>query len=344
MSRTRTGFTLVELLVVIAIIGVLVALLLPAIQAARESARRSQCSSNMRQVGIAMLSFHDARGHFPSAYETKPGGAMGERNAESGDAGPGWTCLFQILPYLEGSTARDQFDLKLPAWHPNNAAASKQVIGTYLCPSVSTQTVTYEVRDHDGNRLAELARSTYVANAGQIAVWEEPEHENLSKIANGPLFRDSRLKIKDITDGTSHTVFMGEQTPSHSDSTWVAIVPGSVTCPTAFYAHAHCEGAAPQINVHSGPDHFHEHEHEHEHGHDDHDGEEGHEHEHEGEGAIHPPNHHHGYVDQMVAEHPNGCNVMFGDGSVRFISEDIEPYLWSIMCTRAGGEVQAPEK
>lgn len=339
MSRTRTAFTLVELLVVIAIMGVLVALLLPAIQAARETARRAQCSSNMRQIGIAMLSHHDAKGRFPSSYVTRPSDQMGDRDPETGDANPGWTCLFQILPYLEGSNEQQQFDLNVPAWHANNAEASKQVIRTYLCPSVSDQTVTYEARDHDGNRLAELARATYVANAGRIAVWEQPDEVNLSQIADGPLFRDSKLRIKDITDGTSHTIFMGEQTPSHSDSTWVAILPGAVTCPTVYYNHAHCESAAPQINVHSGPDHFHEHEHE------DHDGEEeGHEHEDEGEGAIHPPNHHHGYVDSMVAEHPGGCNVLFGDGSVRFISEDIEPHLWSAMSTRAGGEIHAHEE
>ncbi len=336
MSRTRTGFTLIELLVVIAIIGVLVALLLPAIQAARESARRSQCSNNMRQIGVAMITFHDARGRYPSAYETRPGGAMGERNAETGDAGPGWTCLFQILPFLEGTTAMEQFNLTLPAWHANNAEAAKQVIGTYLCPSVSNQTVSYEVRDEAGNRLAEFSRATYVANAGQIAVWERPE-ANLSRIANGPLFRDSALRMKDITDGTSRTIFMGEQTPSHSDSTWVAIVLGAVTCPTEYYAHAHCEGAAPQINVHSGPDHFHEHDHDHDHEHGDGDD------DHDDEGAIHPPNHSHGYVDQMVSDHPGGCNILFGDGSVRFISDEIEPHLWSAMSTRAGGEILSQE-
>src|SRR4051812_20626313 len=99
-SRLRAAFTLVEMLVVIAVIGLLVALLLPAVQSARESARRAQCSNNLRQIGIAMLNFHDSKQHFPAAYVSHAGGEMGPPSEETGDAGPGWTCLFEILPYL----------------------------------------------------------------------------------------------------------------------------------------------------------------------------------------------------------------------------------------------------
>ena len=109
-ARKRPAFTLIELLVVIALIGILVALLLPAIQAARESARRAQCSSNLRQIGMAMLTFHDAKKMFPSAYESQPGGAMGPADSETGDAGPGWTCLFQILPFIEEGKHQESFD------------------------------------------------------------------------------------------------------------------------------------------------------------------------------------------------------------------------------------------
>jgi prepilin-type N-terminal cleavage/methylation domain-containing protein/prepilin-type processing-associated H-X9-DG protein len=327
MFPGRRGFTLVELLVVIAIIGVLVAILIPAIQAARESARRSQCSNNLRQVGLATLSFHDVQNRFPSGYQSEPGGAMG--NAfETGDAGPGWTCLFQILPYLEGGTAAEKFNTKLPSWHADNAAAAQLVIPTYLCPSVSDQTPTYEVRNEAGDRLAEFSRANYVANAGHFAVWEKPL-QNLTVEANGVFFRNSKLSIKNITDGTSNTVFMGEQTPIHSDSTWVGIVPGAVTCPTKMFPVAHCEPAATQINVHSGPDPSDEHE----------EGEEvddGHDHS---APMAHPPNDPHGFVDEMYAEHPGGCNVLFGDGSVRFVSETIDPMIWAALSSRAGGEI-----
>jgi prepilin-type N-terminal cleavage/methylation domain-containing protein/prepilin-type processing-associated H-X9-DG protein len=315
-AMNQRGFTLVELLVVIAIVGLLVALLLPAVQGAREAARRTQCSNNLKQIGVAMLAFHDAKRHFPSSYVSQPGGAMGAADTDTGDAGPGWTCLFEILPYMEGSNERDAFDLKAPCWSPVNAQAALRVVSTYLCPTVSDESTHYTVLDSAGMAMAELARGHYVANAGQPEVWEEPI-ANLSKIADGPLFRNSRIAIKDITDGTSHTVFMGEQTPMHSNSTWVGIVPGSMTYPSPNFPAVHPDAAAPQINVHSGG------------GPDENVG---------GVVIIHPPNSPVGFVDEMVSEHSGGCNVLFGDGSVRFIDEMINQMTWAAMATRAGGE------
>jgi prepilin-type N-terminal cleavage/methylation domain-containing protein/prepilin-type processing-associated H-X9-DG protein len=328
MHRNRGGFTLVELLVVIAIIGLLVALLLPAIQSARESARRSECASNLRQIGVGLTAFHDPRTYLPSAYLTQPGGAMGATD-EAGDAGPGWTCLFEILPFMEGANTRNAFTLTEPSWSPANAKAALLEISTYLCPSVSDDSRSYTVKNPMGDTLAQFSRSHYVASAGRREVWDEPG--DLRRLADGVFFRNSRIRFKDITDGTSKTVFFGEQTPRHSDSTWVGIVPGAQTCPNyANYPHVHCEGAAPQINVHAG-------------GHEDDHAlglavsldEEGHEHDaHE----VHPPNSPEGLVDGMFSEHPTGANVLFGDGSVRFISEQIEHPLWAAMATRAGGE------
>jgi len=295
MRPNRYAFTFVELLVVIAIIGVLVAMLLPAVQAARETARRTQCSSNLRQVGLAMQAFHDTRGCFPSSYLSQPGGAMGVANND-GDAGPGWTCLAQILPYMDGSNERDTFDLNSPCWAAVNAKPALQVIPTYLCPTVSGNSLHYTVTDSTGNRLAEFSRAHYVFSAGRTDVWSDPT-PNLQTIADGVFFRNSRIRIKDITDGTTNTVFAGEQTPFHNDSTWVGIVPGASTCTSANFPGVPCDEAAPQINVHSGP------------GSPD-----------EPIVVIHPPNSAWGFVDEMYSEHPGGDNVLFGDGSVRFIS------------------------
>jgi prepilin-type processing-associated H-X9-DG protein len=181
---------------------------------------------------------------------------------------------------------------------------------------VADDSRTYLVKNPMGATLAELARAHYVFSSGQAEVWDEPQTD-LRSLADGVFFRNSRIRVKDITDGTSNTVFAGEQTPFHSDSTWVGIVPGAQTCPNYanFSSGIPCDGAAPQINVHSGP------------GAPD-----------EGLIIIHPPNSPIGFVDEMFSEHPGGANVLFGDGSVQFISELINQQLWAAMASRAGNE------
>ena len=223
--KVHRGFTLVELLVVVAIIGILIALLLPAVQSARESARRLECLSHLKQLGLAMHNHHDSRGYFPSSYVCKPGGVMGQPN-DDGDSGPGWTCLFQILPFVEESSTMRMFNQSVPCWDPSNAVAATTSISVFRCPTVSEVSATYTVEGDSGNPLAVFARANYVACAGQNDVWSNPA-PNLSGIANGIFFRNSRIRIVDIPDGTSHTLMLGEQTPYHSDSTWVGIVPGT---------------------------------------------------------------------------------------------------------------------
>src|SRR4051812_34115675 len=146
MSRfSRKGFTLVELLVVIAIIGVLVSLLLPAIQAAREAARRSQCMNNLRQIGLALHTYHDTFRLFPPSYLTVPGGggAMGPPDPENGDAGPGWTAHMLLLPQIEQANLYNSFDLNSPSWSPKNSPPGQQTVPTYLCPSANHHPRTY---------------------------------------------------------------------------------------------------------------------------------------------------------------------------------------------------------
>jgi prepilin-type N-terminal cleavage/methylation domain-containing protein/prepilin-type processing-associated H-X9-DG protein len=311
----RRGFTLVELLVVIAIIGILMALLLPAVQAAREAARRAGCTNNLKQIGIALQNFHGAKGSFPAGYISRPGGAMGPANADTGDAGPGWTCLFQALPFLEETSSAQAFDNTVPCSDPKNATAALVNIAVFRCPSVSDDSPTYTVKDVNGAALAVFSRSHYVACAGKPDVWEDPDGTLIPKLANGVFFRNSKIRIKDITDGTSRTMLFSEQTPAHSDSTWVGVAPGAQTCPTPFYALAGCDAAAPQAEFHSGPGLS------------------------EVPPVIKPPNDTFpGYVDETHSEHPGGCNILMGDGSVRWAADTIDPNVWAAMATRAGGE------
>src|SRR4051812_11082082 len=191
MSRfSRKGFTLVELLVVIAIIGVLVSLLLPAVQAAREAARRSQCMNNLRQIGLALHTYHDTFRLFPPSYLTVSGGggSMGPPDPESGDAGPGWTALMLILPQVEQTNLYNSFDVNAPSWAVKNAAPARQLVKTYICPSASHHSKTYDVVDDGGKILANFSRGNYVAHAGREDLWDQPAAD-LSRIADGTFYR-----------------------------------------------------------------------------------------------------------------------------------------------------------
>lgn len=237
--------------------------------------------------------------------------------ASTGDAGPGWTFLMQILPQVEQAPLYKSFDRAQPCWAAVNAIPAATSIPLYLCPSATTEGgPTYQPPGGSAGAVT-FARAHYVANAGRNEVWDNAAAD-LSSLADGPLYRNSQTRMADIRDGLSNTIFVGEQTPYHSDSTWVGIIPGSQTCPTLPFVAAGCDAAAPQINVHAGPTEVEE-----------------------GSNAtpvIHPPNYPFGYVDEMFSEHIGGCNVLFGDCSVRFISENISPATWAALSTRNGGE------
>ncbi len=313
--RLTRAFTLVELLVVIAIIGILVALLLPAVQAAREAARRTQCVNNLKQVGVGFHNYHDTFRVLPPAYVIQPGGGgvHGDPDPETRDAGPGWAWGTLLLPFLEQSALHATFDFNLPCWAPENSEPAQTQLSVFLCPSATNTTRPMVVRNAGGDELATFGRSTYVVNAGRDAPWDYAV-DSYQGIADGPLYRNSPTRFADVTDGLSNTVFGGEHHPLVSDKTWVGVVPGAVVCPTPQFAFSDCDAAATLVNVHSGPA-----------------GSEGY--------VIHPPNNPLAHVDAMYAQHPGGCNVLLGDGSVRFVSETINQLTWAALATRAGGEV-----
>jgi prepilin-type N-terminal cleavage/methylation domain-containing protein len=205
MQRMKTGFTLVELLVVIAIIGILVALLLPAVQAARESARRTQCTNNLVQLGVAFHNYHDTHGVFPPSYVSQPGGGglNGAPDPATRDAGPGWAWGTLLLPYLEKAPLHDRFDFSRPCWDPANAEPARATLDEFLCPSATGPTEQpFPVVSNSGTTLATFARSCYVANAGQNEPWLRTV-DSYEGIADGPLYRNSGTRSADVTDGLS---------------------------------------------------------------------------------------------------------------------------------------------
>ena len=324
-SRMARGFTLIELLVVIAIISVLIALLLPAVQSAREAARRIQCVNNLKQMGLAIHNYHDAQGQFPCAYLTLegvlvPGNVMGPPDPLTDDTGPGWAWGSLLLPYMEQAPLAASLNFNLPCWFPEVTTGTRTTIAVYLCPSVNVDETPFDVKDGNNppKTLATFARSNYTANAGGPEPWASvPPMPDYDVYADGPFYRNSKITISSITDGLSNTVFLGEGSPVLSDKTWVGVVPGAISCPKPQFAFASCDVAATMVQTHSGPDPLAQ----------------------ENPPIIHQPNSRYCKVCQMFCNHPNGCNVLMGDGTVRFATMYINTYTWHALATRAGGEV-----
>jgi prepilin-type N-terminal cleavage/methylation domain-containing protein len=195
-DRRRHAFTLVELLVVIAIIGVLVALLLPAVQAAREAARRTQCSNNLKQIGIGLHNYHDT-------YQTYPFGWS--------NRGQGWnTC---ILPFIEQgnlwTTLQWAESNNWDSANTPNQRACETLIKTYRCPSAA-------IPEHVNNQsIPKRVPACYRGVASSTADSDDPSTSAVGrhlelKDLEGIFFGDSRIGFKDITDGTSNTFMVGE--------------------------------------------------------------------------------------------------------------------------------------
>jgi prepilin-type N-terminal cleavage/methylation domain-containing protein len=204
MRHRQSGFTLVELLVVIAIIGTLVALLLPAIQAARESARKSSCKNNLRQVGVAMHNYESARVVLPPGYQYAAG--------NQGNAlGFSWGAM--LLPFMELQSMYDGFDFKKPIYDNINAAVREVHIATLLCPTDDVSPSGFVEMGTE-----RYAMACYVANFGTPDLDEDQEQENPAPVDPfqrkgpwGPFYRNSETKLREITDGLSHTLMAGER-------------------------------------------------------------------------------------------------------------------------------------
>jgi prepilin-type N-terminal cleavage/methylation domain-containing protein/prepilin-type processing-associated H-X9-DG protein len=298
--QTRRGaFTLIELLVVIAIIGALIALLLPAVQAAREAARRTQCVNNLKQIGLALHNYDQTHKLLPPGYVS---------NFDSGgnDTGPGWGWAAMLLPQFEQAPLFNAVNFSLAIEASANSTGRLANVNNFLCPSDPTATLYWAVNRNFTTgaavqNICQVAPSNYVGMYGT----GEPGPDG-----NGVLFRDSGIGLRDVTDGTNQTIFVGERSHRLGEATWVGSVTGAVMYPTdndniGRYA---TETSSGMVLGHVG----------------------------EGGGPGDPG----GDVNQFYSLHAGrGVNFLFGDGHVTFLKSTINYKIYLALATRAGGEV-----
>jgi prepilin-type N-terminal cleavage/methylation domain-containing protein len=289
----RSAFTVIELLVVIAVIGILVALLLPAVQQAREAARRTACSNNLKQIGLALHNYHDQHARFPPSSTSQIDFGVWSPNPTSFHV-HSWASL--ILPVIDQGALYNQVNYNVSALHPANYAPASQKIAMYRCPSFDggnfSQTPAYV------NLSPRYALRNYAAlGATTIGnLWLSPD---------GVMYARSNTRVGDISDGTSNTIFIVE-TREPNSAVWID--GGTAALATRRYVGSNAPSyAGPENSLNYEPYYVAN-----------------------GEG-----------VDARFGPsslHPQGVMHLFGDGAVRFISENIDSSVYDALATRAGGE------
>jgi prepilin-type N-terminal cleavage/methylation domain-containing protein/prepilin-type processing-associated H-X9-DG protein len=211
MPGSRRAFTVVELLVVIAIIGVLIGLMLPAVQRIRGTAARIQCANNLRQLGLACHNYHTGLKTLPPGYYAA---------APYPDTTPGWGWPAFLLPYIEQDNLFRQIDFKQPI---QNSPAAQAVVAAFLCPMDQTPDGAFPVTDATLTPLTLLGPSSYAATIGSDASQVD------DPVGNGIFYRNSRTRLTDITDGTSFTTMLGDRAWAQTNGAWAGAPNGAIT-------------------------------------------------------------------------------------------------------------------
>jgi len=296
----KRGFTLIELLVVIAIIAILISLLLPAVQQAREAARRTQCRNNLKQLGLALHNYHDVHSSFPSGWIAVDT-SVGMMSAHDGLNGAGWGTM--ILPYMDQANLYQLFDSSLAIEDPGNADFLDNRLSVFRCPS-DPQPDTWEIEEEGvpGNVLATLPIANYIGVFGteeldgcENAVGVAPVALNGQCQGDGVFYHNSATRIRDMTDGTSNTLIVGERLTNETDG-WYSTWPGMVS-----------EGEEAFQRILGSADHV--------------------------------PNDPDAHFDDFSSNHTGGAFFVLGDGSVHFVSSSIDHGVYTGLATRQGGEI-----
>ncbi len=226
----KSGFTLVELLVVLAIIGVLVALLLPAVQSAREAARRLQCNNNLKQIGLALHNYESSFRRFPAGFISRVTGPWpGGGNDPIPEMGPGWSFFAAILPQIEQSNLHSLIHFNVPIGDPSNQRPRATKVREYQCPS-DTWNEPVTVWPHRLG-LNDLAHCSYVACLGGGNPADAPRYTALYEELpfNGMFHRNVAIRHSEIIDGTSNTIGLGERASMFAPNGWAGVIPTAQT-------------------------------------------------------------------------------------------------------------------
>jgi prepilin-type N-terminal cleavage/methylation domain-containing protein len=308
MSRNRPGFTLVELLVVIAIIGVLVALLLPAVQAAREAARRIRCGNNMKQMGLALHNYHDTYLAIPIAD------VNGTSTPVSAHA--------RLLPFLEQNNVFALVDFTVPYNHANNLAARNTIVPTFICPSDPSQLPT-----------AVGGRNNYYWNAGNGVVMYDSGATGQPP-SNGLVYHSKLFRFADIIDGLSGTAAFAEKLtgdgsngissktdtfqpgtyPNNADE---AMQQCNAVNVTDLSKQGYSNVGGPWLQQYHSTNQY------------------NHVLPPNGRSCMYPPGR---IATTSNSQHPGGVQITLCDGSVRFVSATINLATWRNLGSINGGE------
>jgi prepilin-type N-terminal cleavage/methylation domain-containing protein len=256
-SPKRPGFTLIELLVVIAIIGILVALLLPALQSVKNAAHETSCKNNLRQIGIAFLSYNTTHSSFPIGYIAFP-------NSNTNVTTPGWGWASALLPHLELKSLYDAINFDVPVEDPANNTVRMTQLSVFVCPS-DRNIGLFTVADSSGNPIVSAATNSYAGSFGRdLNIAKYPTQ------GNGMLICNFSFGTQDVTDGVSHTFLAGERGSLLTQTPWIGavnngvctITPGSPsqstrvkTAPVQVLARADTGGTGPS-DLFFDPDDF----------------------------------------------------------------------------------------
>ena len=256
-ASPRPAFTLIEVLVVVAVIAVLISLLLPSLQQARELARRVSCQNNLKQMGLALHSYHGVYQAFPPGYL-----ATDPYTDGATDTAPGWGWGAFILPYLQ---RQRQLNLNQPV---QDSSAIQTVVDLYVCPSDITPGAAFAVPDGFGNTICSAAPTSYAACCGNDA------SDTTDPAGLGVFYRNSKTRLTDITHAPSNTILIGERAWANAKGVWAGAIPGGVImrgpgnpcqpvssgawypAATLVLAHAHLNNALVDPDGSAGMDDF----------------------------------------------------------------------------------------